>query len=385
MELLLALLVGSVVGAVAAAIVVLGRAEAERRRRQAAVDAELAAARTRAERATSEAQALRTRLAATDSLATRVVTLEGELTTARVELEAFRGSPERGRARRPGVPAAARVSPVAAEPRADEVPPMVALPPTRAMAAVAVAAAPAPEAPSVEAASEPVRLVDPVPVPPPVVEPASAARATGARRRRPAVEQPVVVAPDLPVDAAGPAAVVEADASAEVPAIAEAPGAAAAVEWNAPIIAAIAETPAAPEPALDPTDSEPPAPSTVPLPAGPTPDPSVEPADDGWHPDRPGRSDPHSWLGTTAPNGAVYREDDLERIHGVGPYLAARLRQAGIVTWRQVAEWDDDEMTAMSRRIGSFPDRIRREDWPASARALHEAAYGEVLPGAADD
>jgi predicted flap endonuclease-1-like 5' DNA nuclease len=106
----------------------------------------------------------------------------------------------------------------------------------------------------------------------------------------------------------------------------------------------------------------------------------AEPDPSGWQPIRPGLSNPRTWLGTTAPNGATYREDDLERIHGVGPYLARRLRDAGIMTWRQVAEWDDDDMTLMSRLIGSFPDRIRREDWPGSARALHAEAYGEELP-----
>jgi predicted flap endonuclease-1-like 5' DNA nuclease len=110
-------------------------------------------------------------------------------------------------------------------------------------------------------------------------------------------------------------------------------------------------------------------------------EPASEPvADEGaWVPVRPGLSDPHGWLGATAPNGSTYAQDDLQRIHGVGPYLAGRLRDAGILTWRQVAEWDDDDMTLVSRRIGSFPDRIRREDWPASARALHEEAYGEPL------
>lgn len=134
--------------------------------------------------------------------------------------------------------------------------------------------------------------------------------------------------------------------------------------------------------AMPPTDSDDLRPGSEPSEAREPdralePDPALEPG--GWRPVRAGLSDPRRWLGTTAPNGATYREDDLERIHGVGPYLARRLREAGVLTWRQVAEWNDDDMTLMSRLIGSFPDRIRREDWPASARALHEEAYGEVL------
>jgi predicted flap endonuclease-1-like 5' DNA nuclease len=128
---------------------------------------------------------------------------------------------------------------------------------------------------------------------------------------------------------------------------------------------------------MPPVGAGEPRPGSEPATAAPEPGEAPEPGD--WRPVRAGLSDPRRWLGTTAPNGVAYREDDLERIHGVGPYLARRLREAGIVTWRQVAEWDDDDMTLMSRLIGSFPDRIRREDWPASARALHEEAYGEGL------
>jgi predicted flap endonuclease-1-like 5' DNA nuclease len=140
----------------------------------------------------------------------------------------------------------------------------------------------------------------------------------------------------------------------------------------------VPEPTSAPEPA--PAGRRRRTPSKAPARAAPAPSPEPAAEPDGWQPVRPGLSNPRTWLGTTAPNGSTYREDDLERIHGVGPYLARRLRDAGIVTWRQVAEWDDDDMTLVSRLVGSFPDRIRREDWPASARALHEEAYGETLP-----
>ncbi|MFN8621650.1 MAG: hypothetical protein U0869_12990 [Chloroflexota bacterium] len=100
----------------------------------------------------------------------------------------------------------------------------------------------------------------------------------------------------------------------------------------------------------------------------------------GWAPVRPGLSDPWTWIGERAPNGAAYGEDDLQRIHGIGPFLNKRLREEGILTYRQIAEWDDEDMTLMSKRVGSFPDRIRREDWPGSARALHLQVYGESLP-----
>ena len=117
-------------------------------------------------------------------------------------------------------------------------------------------------------------------------------------------------------------------------------------------------------------------------PAAPEPPPppkTPKPHTHGWTPVRPGLSDPWRWLGRMSPAGVPYAQDDLEAIHGVGPYLAKRLREEGILTWRQISEWDEDDMALVSRRIGTFPDRIRREDWPASARALHEARYREAL------
>jgi len=140
----------------------------------------------------------------------------------------------------------------------------------------------------------------------------------------------------------------------------------------------------APAPEVGPQASDAgPAPEAPPPAPGPAPMPEVRPQAPhprGWQPIRPGLSDPWTWLGTAAPTGIPYAEDDLQRIHGVGPYLARRLREEGVLTWRQVAEWDEDDMTHVSRRIGSFPDRIRREDWSGTARELHEATYGDRLP-----
>jgi predicted flap endonuclease-1-like 5' DNA nuclease len=72
--------------------------------------------------------------------------------------------------------------------------------------------------------------------------------------------------------------------------------------------------------------------------------------------------------------------DDLVRIHGVGPYLAARLNEQGVYTFRQVAAWTDEDVEVISKRLGAFEGRIRRDDWIGSARREHEEKYGERLP-----
>ncbi|MFH2072687.1 MAG: hypothetical protein ABIJ75_07560, partial [Actinomycetota bacterium] len=63
--------------------------------------------------------------------------------------------------------------------------------------------------------------------------------------------------------------------------------------------------------------------------------------------------------------------DDLKRIHGIGPALERLLLSMNIATFRQIAEFDDDDVELVSTALGrAFPDRIRRDDWMASARAL---------------
>ena len=60
--------------------------------------------------------------------------------------------------------------------------------------------------------------------------------------------------------------------------------------------------------------------------------------------------------------------DNLSMIKGIGPTYRARLYEAGITTWRQVAEADVEEL----RRIARPPVNADVEEWPERARALAE-------------
>ncbi len=62
--------------------------------------------------------------------------------------------------------------------------------------------------------------------------------------------------------------------------------------------------------------------------------------------------------------------DDLTRLKGVGPRLAAQLGDLGITTFAQVAAWNEDDIDRIDARLGRFQGRIRRDDWVEQARLL---------------
>lgn len=64
--------------------------------------------------------------------------------------------------------------------------------------------------------------------------------------------------------------------------------------------------------------------------------------------------------------------DDLTRIKGVGPKLAATLTDLGVTQFGQIAAWDDAEIDRIDNQLGRFQGRIRRDDWVGQAALLAE-------------
>lgn len=62
--------------------------------------------------------------------------------------------------------------------------------------------------------------------------------------------------------------------------------------------------------------------------------------------------------------------DDLTRLKGVGPKLAAQLGNMGIASFAQIAAWDDAEINRVDAQLGRFQGRIRRDAWVEQARLL---------------
>lgn len=65
--------------------------------------------------------------------------------------------------------------------------------------------------------------------------------------------------------------------------------------------------------------------------------------------------------------GAV---DDLTRLKGVGPKLAAQLGELGVTSFAQMAAWGEADIDRVDARLGRFQGRIRRDNWVEQSRLL---------------
>jgi predicted flap endonuclease-1-like 5' DNA nuclease len=62
--------------------------------------------------------------------------------------------------------------------------------------------------------------------------------------------------------------------------------------------------------------------------------------------------------------------DDLKRIAGIGPGLEKRLKDKGIVSYRQIAELSPMDIQHLEATIIKFQGRILRDNWIGQAKAL---------------
>lgn len=62
--------------------------------------------------------------------------------------------------------------------------------------------------------------------------------------------------------------------------------------------------------------------------------------------------------------------DDLTRIKGLGPKLAALLGEFGITRFAQIAAWTPEEIERIDAKLGRFSGRIERDQWVEQARLL---------------
>ncbi|MFN3273509.1 MAG: hypothetical protein ACK41U_02425 [Paracoccus sp. (in: a-proteobacteria)] len=98
----------------------------------------------------------------------------------------------------------------------------------------------------------------------------------------------------------------------------------------------------------------------------------------------------HGRAAPAEPEGGIYGRravagppaEDLTRITGIGPKVAASLHAAGVTRFAQIAGWDEAAIEAMAAQIGRGAGLIRRDDWVGQARAL--AAEVEAGTGGGD-
>ncbi len=77
--------------------------------------------------------------------------------------------------------------------------------------------------------------------------------------------------------------------------------------------------------------------------------------------------------------------DELTRMKGVGPKVAAMLSAMGVTRYDQIAAWTDDDVARYDAQLGTFKGRITRDQWVEQARLLaagdtagFEAKFGKL-------
>ncbi len=77
--------------------------------------------------------------------------------------------------------------------------------------------------------------------------------------------------------------------------------------------------------------------------------------------------------------------DDLTRLKGVGPKLAALLGTLGVTRLDQIASWTEADIAAIDAHLGSFAGRAQRDRWVEQAallaggdRVAYEAQFGKL-------
>ena len=68
--------------------------------------------------------------------------------------------------------------------------------------------------------------------------------------------------------------------------------------------------------------------------------------------------------------GASGPPDDLQRLKGVGPKLAAMLNELGISRFEQLARLSEADLDCLDSQLGAFRGRLRRDQVPQQADYL---------------
>lgn len=77
--------------------------------------------------------------------------------------------------------------------------------------------------------------------------------------------------------------------------------------------------------------------------------------------------------------------DELTRMKGVGPKVAALLTSLGVTRFDQIAAWSEADVARIDAQLGAFKGRITRDQWIDQARLLaagdtagYEARFGKL-------
>jgi large subunit ribosomal protein L27 len=75
------------------------------------------------------------------------------------------------------------------------------------------------------------------------------------------------------------------------------------------------------------------------------------------------------------PSGKKITQDDLKMVEGIGPKIEELLNEAGIVTWKELAEAPVEKVQAVLTEAGPRYQMHQPDTWAAQARLAHEGNW----------
>jgi predicted flap endonuclease-1-like 5' DNA nuclease len=76
---------------------------------------------------------------------------------------------------------------------------------------------------------------------------------------------------------------------------------------------------------------------------------------------------------------ALAEKDDLKKIKGIGPVMERTLNELGVTSFKQLGEFNKDDVQRVSDVLDVFPGRIERDKWVPQARDRYQEKYGLKL------
>ncbi|MFP4520423.1 MAG: 50S ribosomal protein L21 [Oceanicaulis sp.] len=84
----------------------------------------------------------------------------------------------------------------------------------------------------------------------------------------------------------------------------------------------------------------------------------------------PATSEPKAGAEPAVKTTDTGKADDLTQLTGVGPAFAAKLTEAGVTSFAQVAKWDEAEIERLDGEISGLKTKAEKGDWVAEAKKL---------------
>jgi len=78
-------------------------------------------------------------------------------------------------------------------------------------------------------------------------------------------------------------------------------------------------------------------------------------------------------------NPKIGASDDLKKIRGIGPVLEKRLKEYGVLWFKQIALWSKQDILTFEKHFPKLQNRAENDQWVARAKEEHLKKYNEQL------